>query len=116
MGLLVFMGWVISWANKWEDDSSYFGEGVGISRNWATAHFRPFMVSLGTVMVLVCVSFSLLMYYSKCIMRLQVCEKSLGLVGSNQFFCILSWVILLMVVPCPLPSYLTAAQYWARLR
>ena len=36
---LVFMGWAISQANEWEDYSNYFGEGVEISRNWATAHF-----------------------------------------------------------------------------
>ena len=35
--------------------SSYFGKGMGISRNWATAHFLTFMVSLGTVMAPVCV-------------------------------------------------------------
>lgn len=39
VGLLVFMVWIILWANKWEDYSNYFGEGVGISRNWATAQF-----------------------------------------------------------------------------
>ena len=39
MGWLVFPGWVISQANEWEDYSNYFGEGVGISRNWAIAHF-----------------------------------------------------------------------------
>ena len=39
MGYIVFMGWVISKANEWEDYSNYFGEGVEISRNWATAHF-----------------------------------------------------------------------------
>ena len=40
--------------------SGYFGEGVGISRNWVTAHFLTFMTSLGTVVVLMGVSFSLL--------------------------------------------------------
>ena len=39
---LVFMGWVISLANKWEDYSNYLGEEAGISRNWATAHFLAF--------------------------------------------------------------------------
>ena len=27
MGWLVFMGWVISYANEWEDYSNYFGDG-----------------------------------------------------------------------------------------
>ena len=39
---LVFMDWVISQANEWEDYSNYFREGVEISRNWATAHFLAF--------------------------------------------------------------------------
>ena len=79
------MGWVISQANKWEDYSNYFGEGVGISRNWATAHFWPFIVSLGTRMMLVGVSFS--MYYKERIIRLSLQEVRssaiLGLVGFN---------------------------------
>ena len=61
---------------KWEDYSNYFGEGAGISRNWATPHFRPIMVSLRTVMVPVGVSLSMLMYYSEHIMRLKVYWKS----------------------------------------
>ena len=36
------MGWVIAHTNEWEDYSNYFGEGVAISRNWATAHFLAF--------------------------------------------------------------------------
>ena len=33
---LFYIGWVISYANLWEDYSNYFGERVEISRNWAT--------------------------------------------------------------------------------
>ena len=47
---LVFIGWVISYANEWEDYSNYFGEGVEISRIWATAHSLVFWHCLGTVM------------------------------------------------------------------
>ena len=47
-------------------------EGAGISRNWATTHFLIPMVSLGTVMVPVGVSFSLLMCYRERILRLKV--------------------------------------------
>ena len=54
------MGWVISYANDWEDYSNYFGEGVEISRNQATAHSLVFWQCLGTVMVPLGVSFSLL--------------------------------------------------------
>ena len=39
MTWLVFLGWVISQAKEWEDYSNYFGEGVEMYRNWATAHF-----------------------------------------------------------------------------
>ena len=42
MGWLVFMGWVISWANEYENYSSYFGKGVEIFWNWASAHFLTF--------------------------------------------------------------------------
>ena len=76
MAWLVFMGWVISWANEWEDYSSSLGEGTEIPRNWATAHFWPFMVDLRTVMVLVRVPFSMLVYYNEHVMRLKVYWKS----------------------------------------
>ena len=85
---------------------------MGISKNWATAHFLAFCGQPrnchGT-----CgcgVSFSMLMYYNEHIMRLKVYWK-LNLPPSwtyavlTSFCCILnSCVILLKVVPCPLPS------------
>ena len=49
---------------------------MGISWNWATAHFLIFLVDLGTVMVPVGVSFSMMMCYSKLILRLKVDWKS----------------------------------------
>jgi len=39
---LVFTGWVLSYANEWEDYCNYFGEGVEISRIWAIAHSLVF--------------------------------------------------------------------------
>ena len=33
----------VSQANEWEEYSGQFGEVVGISRNWATAHFLTFV-------------------------------------------------------------------------
>ena len=51
------------------------GEGAGISRNWATAHFLVFMVGLGTVLALAGVSFSLLMCYHEHILRAQGLEE-----------------------------------------
>ena len=42
MGWLVFMGQVISYANKWEDYFNYLGEGAGISRNWAAMQVLVF--------------------------------------------------------------------------
>ena len=56
-GWLVFMGWVILWANKREDYSNSLGEGVVISRNWGTTHSLAFYAILGTVMAPVDVSF-----------------------------------------------------------
>ena len=41
-GWIVFIAWVISYANEWEDYSIYLGEGVEISRNWATTHSLVF--------------------------------------------------------------------------
>ena len=69
--MLVFIGWVISYANEWEDYSSYFGEVVEISRSWATAHFLVFWWYLGTVMVPLGVLFSLLVCYNECILRIR---------------------------------------------
>ena len=46
----------------------YFGESVGIFRNWTTALFVTFKVRLGTVIVLVGVSFSL--GYVMCVLSL----------------------------------------------
>ena len=47
MGLLIFVG-VGNF--EWEEYSSFYGEEVGISRNWATFYCLTFMVSLGSVM------------------------------------------------------------------
>ena len=47
---LVFIGWVIIYANEWEDYSNYLGERAEVSRIWATTHFLTLMVGLGTVM------------------------------------------------------------------
>ena len=48
-----------------KESSSYFGEGLEISRNWAATHFLVLMVDLRTVMTPLGVSFSLLMCYSE---------------------------------------------------
>ena len=53
-----------------------FGGRGGDFRNWATAHFCPFMVSLGTVMAPVGVSFSMPMHYSEHTVKLKVNWKS----------------------------------------
>ena len=42
MAWLVFMGWIISQANEWEDYSNYFREWVKISGNCATTCFLTF--------------------------------------------------------------------------
>ena len=48
---LVFIGWVISYANEQEDYSNYFWEGAEISRIWATAHSLVFLQCLGPVIL-----------------------------------------------------------------
>ena len=64
-------------ANKWEDYSNYFGEEIGISRNWATVHFLTFYGwpqnchGAGG-----CVTQPLLTYYNACLMRPRVYWKS----------------------------------------
>ena len=42
MAWLVFMGWLISQVNEWEEYFNYLGERAGISRNWAMTHFLTF--------------------------------------------------------------------------
>ena len=41
VGWLVFMGWVISYANEWEEYSNCLGEGVGISPPTPALGHRP---------------------------------------------------------------------------
>ena len=52
MAWLVFMGWVISYANKWEDYSNYLGKGWGFPGIRPLLTFCPLMARLGTVMSL----------------------------------------------------------------
>ena len=59
-------------ADEWEEYSSYFGKEEEVSRHWATAQFLTFLVCLGTIILPVSVSFSLLICYSECILRLKV--------------------------------------------
>lgn len=49
LGVASFYSWVSSYANEWEDPSSSFGEGVGVSRIRATAHCLVFPRCLGAV-------------------------------------------------------------------
>ena len=49
-GVASFYRWVSSYANEWEDPSSSFGEGVGVSRIRATAHCLVFPQCLGAAM------------------------------------------------------------------
>ena len=42
LGCQFLLGWIIPYVNKWEEYSSYFREGVRVSRNWATTYFWIF--------------------------------------------------------------------------
>lgn len=80
------MGWGISFVNEWEEHANYFGEGAGISKKWANAHFLAFLATLGTVMAAAGVSVGWLMHYNECTMRLEVRSSTIfSLEGSNQF-------------------------------
>ena len=81
-----------------------FREDVGISKNWATARFLTFMV-----LTPVGVSFSILMCYTEHVLRLRVEWKSTYLPSWTYLVLIslcpvLSYAILLKLVPCPLLS------------
>ena len=92
------------------------GKGWGFPGIGPPPTFWPFMVILGTVMALVGVSFSMLMYYNEHIMRVIVYWKLHLLPSWTQLvltsFChvLNSSVILLKVVPCPLPSCFRSIQ------
>ena len=58
---LVFIGWVISYANEWEGYSDCILEGVEISGIWSTAHSVVFWQGLGTVTAPLGVSLHLLL-------------------------------------------------------
>ena len=60
VGWLVLTGWVISYGNEWEGYSNYFGEGMEMSRIWATTHSLVFWQCLGSVMAPLGVPFHLL--------------------------------------------------------
>ena len=106
---LVFMGWVISSA-EWEDYSNYLGEGVEISRNWATAHFLAFhgwpqnCHGAGGCVI------QLLMYYNERIMRLKVHRKQDYLPSWTQLvltsFCLVLWLYHSFKGCAPPPSLL----------
>ena len=68
-GWFIFMGWVTSKANEQEDYINYFGNGMGISRNWATTYFLTFDGQPQNCHgASGCVTYFRLMYY-QCIMR-----------------------------------------------
>ena len=93
------MGWIISYANEWEDYFLYLGEGAEISRNWATAHSLVLQQCLGTVMEPPAVLFHLLIEDKG-----RVLSAILVPFDSNRFMLCPSYVILSKVVPCPFPS------------
>ena len=89
------------------------GEGAGISRNWATAHFLVFMVGLGTVLALAGVSFSLLMCYHEHILRAQGLEEvDLSAILDPVYVVSYGHVILSKLGPAPFPpvSFGSAGQ------
>ena len=85
------------------------GKGQGFPGIRPPSTFRSLLINFGTVMTLVSVSFSLLMCYTEHILRLKVEWKSTYLPSWTCLVLIslcrvLSYVILLKLVPCPLLS------------
>ena len=75
--MLVFIGWVISYANEWEDYSNYFGEGVEISRILVTTHSLV-MAPLGVSFHLLIEDQGQQLYSKKCISDLAWRVRSRG--------------------------------------
>ena len=79
-------------ANEWEDHSNYFGEGVEISRGWATAHFlvfegqplRSLRVKLSWWLTLACSCVTISLYWEARSSQLDL-SAILDPFGSNQF-------------------------------
>jgi len=70
------MVWIILWANKWEDYSNYFGgRGRHFQELGHCPVFWPLMVSLGTAMAPVSMSFSMLMCYNEHVMSFKIYWK-----------------------------------------
>lgn len=121
-GVVSFSGWGSFMGYKEKEYSNYLGDRTGISRNWGIAPFLPFFgLCLRTVMVPVGMSLKMLMYYNALIMRLKVHRKS-NLLPSWVWWVLTSFcyvpeghVILLIVVPCPLPSCLNYIIYYCLL-
>ena len=75
MAWLIFMDWVISWANECEGYFNYFRKEVEISRNWVTAHFLIFDGQSQNCQG-ACEYIIQLTCYKECIMRVKVYWKS----------------------------------------
>ena len=107
MGWLVFIGWVIAYANEQEDYSNYFWKGAEISRIWATVHSSVFLQCLGAVMAPLRVSFHWLIENQSLVL-----SAILVPFHSNWFYVVsLDYIILSNVVPCPFPScYICGCQ------
>ena len=121
------MGWVISWANEWEDYSDCFGEEVEISRNWAATSSLVLLVGFGALMEPVGVLFSVPVCCYKCACVCSVAQSSptlcdpmdcslagsfvhgifqtrmciLKLRSSGSWICPLSWIRLVLISLCP---------------
>ena len=113
------MGWVILYANEWEDYSNYFKEGARISRNQITTHFLAFYGWPLLWHGLVCHSAYanvLQWVYNKAQGLLEVQPYTiLNLMHSKK---VISYPqrLLLKVVLCPLPSYFISRSRWVGLK
>ena len=97
---LVFIGWLISYVDEWEDYSNYFWEGVESSRLWVTAHSLVLQQCLGTARAPLGVSLHLLIEDQGLVL-----SAILVPLDSNRFYGVsLGYVFLSKVVLCAFSS------------
>ena len=106
---LDFIGWVISYANEWEDYSNYFWEEVEIARIWATAHSLVFWQCFGTVRAPLGVSFHLLIEDQGLVL------SAIWVPFDSNWFSLCSWAVSFFHKLCPapfLPVVFPRFNYW----
>ena len=110
------MNWVILQANKWENGSNYFGEGVEISRHGATAHSLAFYSQPQNCHGACERANVLQRVYSMAQVLLEIKSFAiLGLIVLTSFYHIFNGYIILLKVGRYPPSLLSQFLLWSLL-